>query len=502
MALELKQGLKLSQQLVMTPQLQQAIKLLQLSRMELENVITSEMMENPILEEADPTTNAEGDGQSMEDAIAPEQATEGDNVAPAETKGEDDEFNWDSYIDSYNSSYLPSSGAANISPDELPSFENVITRTQTLTDHLLWQLQLATVPDDLRTLIEELIGNLNDDGYLTTTIEQVAQQKNVGVDRVEEAMYKLQEFDPIGVGARSLKECLLLQAWALKLPDDMVETIIENHLSDLEKKNYPAIAKALDTDVEEVIEAVKIIYAMEPKPGRSFAGQDAQYITPDVFVYKVGVDYVIVLNEEGLPRLRISQFYRSMLQQGHEASAPPKGQKKLLGPTKEGMTREYIQEKLRSALWLIKSIYQRQRTIYKVADAIMKRQKDFLEHGVGVLKPMILRDIADDIGMHESTVSRVTTNKYIHTPHGVFELKFFFNTGLGRITGAGDDVAAESVKEKIRLLISKENPKNPFSDQQIAEYLKKDNIDIARRTVAKYREQLGVLSSSKRKKLF
>jgi RNA polymerase sigma-54 factor len=301
---------------------------------------------------------------------------------------------------------------------------------------------------------------------------------------LEEVLPFVQEFDPPGVGARDIKECLLIQAKQLQEDTHDLVFLINNHLKDLEKKNFDGIAKAMNRDLEDIIEMSKIIYDMEPKPGRIFAAQDTHYVTPDVYVYPVGEEYVVSLNEDGLPRLRISNFYKNVLK-STDASK---------------VTQEYIQDKLKAAVWLIKAIHQRQRTIYKVTESIVKHQRDFFDKGPAFIKPMILRDIANDIGMHESTISRVTTNKYVHTPRGIFELKYFFNSGINRSNG--EALASESVKLKIKEMIDKEEPKSPLSDQKIVEILKKEGIEIARRTVAKYRDVLGILPSSKRKKFF
>ncbi len=280
---------------------------------------------------------------------------------------------------------------------------------------------------------------------------------------------KVQEFDPIGVGARSLAECLLIQARHIGADDDLVVEIIKRHLANLEKKNYQAIARDLGQPLEEIYEAAKVIKEFDPKPGRQYTSDEPNYITPDVYVHKVGDKYFVVANDDGLPKLKISDFYRSALTGGPKA-------------------RDYIQDKLRTAQWLIRSIQQRQRTIIRVTESILKFQREFFDKGIAHLKPLILRDVAEDIGMHESTVSRVTTNKYVHTPQGIYELKFFFNSGISRTDG--EDLASEAVKPKIKQIIGSESPKNPHSDQQIVELLKDQNIDIARRTVAKYREQL------------
>ncbi|OFZ78656.1 MAG: RNA polymerase sigma-54 factor [Bdellovibrionales bacterium RIFOXYD1_FULL_53_11] len=496
MALEIKQSLRLSQQLVMTPQLQQAIKLLQLSRMELSEVINQELVENPILEET--AESAEGESTaSREEGEAGAQDPEGEQrrdeeasmkEAPKEDQlvtGKEDDFNWESYVEEFNSSYSPAPSMKEVNED-LPSFENILTKTTSLEEHLMWQLSMATFSEQEKKFGQLIIGNLSDDGYIKADFAELAREAGMELEDAEETLKLIQNFDPVGVASRNLQECLMAQARFMRPRQPLVEKIIETHLGELERKNYHAIARAEDTPLEKVIIATKLILELEPKPGRSFHANDTHYITPDIYVYKVGGEFVIVLNEDGMPKLRISPYYKNIL-----SSAKKDGNK---------MTKEYVQEKLRSAVWLIRSIHNRQKTIYKVTEAIVKRQRDFFEKGVQHLRPMILKDVASDIGMHESTISRVTTNKYVHTPVGIFELKYFFNSSIGAADG-GDSLASEAVKEKIRQLISKEDPKNPLSDQRLAELLKTDNIDIARRTVAKYREMLGMLSSGKRKKV-
>jgi len=498
MALELKQSLRLSQQLVMTPQLQQAIKLLQLNRMELAELITQELVENPILEESADSYETSEDGQPLEqtdstrsDPEAEQKRDEEANLPVTDPQQEaanklNEDFNWDSYIEDFNSSSssLPSMKEVN---DELPSFENVLTRSTSLEDHLSWQLSMIVVTDTEKKFAELIIGNLSDDGYLTASAEDLAKEAQLDLEDAEEVLKMIRKFDPIGVSSRNLKECLQTQAELMNPRQEVVEKIIADHLANLEKKNYSAIAKALGLSLDEVITATKILLEFEPKPGRSFHAPDTHYITPDIYVYKVGNEYVISLNEDGLPKLKISPYYKSIL-----SGAKNEGTK---------ITKEYVQEKLRSAMWLIRSIHNRQKTIYKVTEAVVQRQKDFFEKGSQYLRPMILKDVANDIGMHESTISRVTTNKFVHTPIGIFELKYFFNSSINSTDGT-DAVASESVKEKIKQLITREDPKNPLSDQKIVELLKDGHIDIARRTVAKYREMLGILSSSKRKKIF
>ena len=495
MALEIKQSLRLSQQLVMTPQLQQAIKLLQLNRMELQEVVTAEMMENPILEELSETpegenaTPAESGSDVVADPESEQLRDEESFIKPTQPEeqlvAKQDDFNWESYVEEFNSTSSSAPSMREIN-EELPSFENVLTKTTSLEDHLSWQLSMVALTDEEKKLGESIIGNLSDDGYLNASLTDLAAEAKMELEDAEEVLKIVQNFDPLGVGSRNLQECLSIQARFMTPRQELVEKIIENHLSDLERKNYPAISKTLGIPLEKVIESIKMILEFEPKPGRSFHTSDTQYITPDIYVYKVADEFVIVLNEDGMPKLRISPYYKNIL-----ASAQ-RDQNKV--------TKEYVQEKLRSAVWLIRSIHNRQKTIYKVTDAIVKRQRDFFEKGVQQLKPMILKDVANDIGMHESTISRVTTNKFVHTPVGIFELKYFFNSSINAADGS-DSLASEAVKEKIRQMISKEDQKNPLSDQKIVELLRGDNIEIARRTVAKYRDMLGILSSGKRKKI-
>ncbi len=482
MALELRQQLKLSQQLVMTPQLQQAIKLLQLSRMELVDLVQQELEENPILEEGlEGGEEPEVRQETAESAEAPEQTEE-----IKEVKGENEglsEIDWQAYLEGY--SLGGSAGDSYEEDDDRPSFESMLTRKSSLTDHLLWQIGLSRLSEEDRRIAVEIIGNLDEDGYFKASLEEVAEATGAPMAQVEKALDLVQDLDPSGVGSRDLRECLLRQVKQLDMEGSLVDEMLRNHLSDLEGRKFQAIAKALEVSLEEVYEAAKFIATLDPRPGRPFNQEDVHYIIPDIFVHKIGEEYVVVLNDEGLPNLKINAFYRSALTGGTKLDE------------KAG---EYIQEKMRGALWLIKSIHQRQRTIYKVTKSIVKFQREFFDHGIEHLKPLVLRDVAEDIQMHESTISRVTTNKYVQTPQGLFELKYFFNSGIS--TGDGESVASESVKSKIKELIAAENTKKPYSDQKIVEILRQHNIDIARRTVTKYREMLNIGSSTQRKRLF
>ena len=475
MVIELSQRLKLTQQLIMTPQLQQAIKLLQLSRLDLLDTITEELESNPLLEESqDAAPEHDGPGEKGE---SPNQ--ENISEVTIDEKAKED-FDWEAYLGDYSSS-----SRVRVEREvsrELPSLESRLTKKSSLNAHLLWQLHLSHLSNHQKQIGNLIIGNLDRDGYLRTTVSEIAEMADCDEAFVEDVLYPIQQFDPVGVAARDLQECLLLQAKSLELEDDLAVTIIKNHLKNLEGKNYRAIVKATRRRPEELQAAIELITRLDPKPGQAFNEEEVQYISPDIYVYKVDNDFVIVLNEDGLPKLRVSSLYREALSKDGDVF---------------GADREYIQNKLHSAAWLIKSIHQRQRTIYRVAESIVKFQRDFFEKGITHLRPLVLRDVAQDIDMHESTISRTTANKYMHTPQGLFELKYFFNSFVSSLTGG--EVASESVKERIRQIVQKENPQKPYSDQAIVERLREDNIDIARRTVAKYRELLGILPSNLRK---
>jgi RNA polymerase sigma-54 factor len=465
--------MKLVQQLVMTPQLQQAIKLLQLSRIELVNLINQEMQENCTLEElsteeVDRVNNGEFEKDEAEGL--PEVRSRQENMQ---------EFNWDAYMQQYDS-YYPQSQPEE---DRRLSYEATLTKKTSLGDHLIWQMHLMRFTSEEKIAAEMIIGNLNEDGYLDCPLDEIAAACAMDIGFVEKVLSRVQEFDPVGVAARDLQECLILQARIFGMGNTIVEAILRDHIKNLEKKRYDVIAKKLGVSLEDVLAATKIITHLEPKPGRAYSGDEPLYITPDVYVYKIDNEYVVTVNEDGMPKLRISSYY-----------------KHILSNVPSDDTREYIHDKLRSAAWLIKSIHQRKRTIYKVACSIIKFQREFLEKGISCLRPLVLRDVAEDIQMHESTISRVTTNKYMHTPQGILEMKYFFKSSIHQ--GAGDKISSESVKDKIRQIIAKEDPHKPISDQEIVSLLRNANIEAARRTVAKYRENLGILPSTKRKRFF
>jgi len=494
MALEAKLVVRQNQILVMTPQLRQAIKILQVSRAELEQLVEQELAENPVLEEdlepnlelEEPKPRTEeqleevGKGADEFDAAAPERGTTSEIEPDKGLK----EIDWKEYLDNYsNDWHNATSSQADYDDEKRPTLESTLVRAQSLMEHLLFQLRMHDMDEAEKNVTTLLIGNMDKDGYLQVPIEDIAFQSGQDFDIVERALRRIQNLDPPGVGARDLRECLLLQLGAMEMDDSLAASIVRDHLLLLEGKRYDKIAKELGATVEDVVAAAGTITTLEPKPGRNFGEGDVRYITPDVFVHKVGDEYVVTLNDEGLPRLRVSSYYRQ-----------------VLGADQQAEAKRYVQDKMRAAAWLIKSIQQRQRTLFMVTSSIVKFQREFLDHGISYLKPLVLKDVALDIGMHESTVSRATANKYVHTPQGIFELKFFFTSSLR--SGDGDEVSAESVKDRIRVLISQEDPRHPLSDQHIAQTLANENVDIARRTVAKYREMMGILPSSKRRQVY
>ncbi len=563
MSLNLKLQMRLSQQLIMTPQLQQAIKLLQLSRQELEELIDQALIENPVLEESPPEDTAsldEAPPAAETDALAPEADVIEDQ------RQADNDVDWQQYLQS-GSGVIPERHARDDGEDS--NLEATLTHSDTLQEHLIWQLEMAPLTPLEKLIGRLLIGNMDDDGYLTQSIqellegqaelhraieqalkrrrltvrppadldpalleakhlsaqpevrskgrkkappvfeedeaaEQAARPRSerikvkpevAGV--VEAILRQIQQFDPIGVGARHLQECLEIQLRALGLQPELAYQIVHHDLKLLENKDLRKIARRRKAELEAVIEAYKLIMNLEPKPGRPFGRERAQTIIPDVYIHKVFADpdeegedryghYKVTLNESGMPRVRISDYYREMADNGAGHSS---------------LTQEYIQEKIKAGNWLMKSIEQRQKTILRVTRSILKHQYEFFERGINSLRPLVLKDVAEDIDVHESTVSRITTNKYVHTPQGIFELKYFFTSGIDQ--GQGEVISSKKIKDMIQRIISAEDVREPLTDIQIAERLSKDSkIKVARRTVAKYREALNLLPSNKRKKMF
>jgi RNA polymerase sigma-54 factor len=517
--LKLGQDLRMRQQLVMTPQLQQAIKILQLSLPELEAVVQTELESNPLLEmveDRSATATAADDGMAAAPDAAPvgepdllppepepgsaeretELAVNGDEPAAIEgpaseardaaveirEDGRLDKLDWREYLENYSNNWQDNHESES-DDDRRQTLENTLTRRTSLEEHLMWQLRMSSLNQKDQLIAATIIYNLDDDGYLETPLEELARQTEAEPPEVERVLRHVQRLDPPGVAARDLRECLHLQLIRLGMEESLAARIVLNHLDLLEKHRYAEIGRALGVPLEMVGQVAKVISLLEPKPGRDYGGQEPAYIVPDVFIHKMGADYVVLLNEGAVPRLRLAGYYQRVLSDGGVGAD----------------AKEYLQERLRSARWLVKSIYQRQQTIFKVSNSIVKFQRLFFDHGITHLRPLVLKDVAEDIGMHESTISRATANKYAHTPQGIFELKFFFTSGVK--AASGEDVSAETVKEKIRGMVALEAHHNPLSDQAIAEILRRDQINIARRTVAKYRQALGILPSARRKKV-
>jgi RNA polymerase sigma-54 factor len=475
MAISQKLHTKLVQKLILTPSLQQAIKLLPMSTLELRDLLTQEMVENPMLEEV-----------PVEDTQATEaQTTEEKPEAKPEAQKADswDDADYQYFFGEYlDDGYRPK---APQEVRELPPIENTLSTSSSLSDHLLWQLSLQTDDPTVREIGEAIIGNLNDDGYLVASLDELAAMGPWPIEQVEQTLKMVQGFDPVGVAARDLQECMVLQLRHLGLEGTPAERIVTEHLRALQNHQIPEISRKLGLSIEDLKEHVEVIRHLDPKPGLRFNPTPSQYVTPDVFVEKIDDEYVVFLNEDGLPQMRISPTYRRLLDKDGNHGEE---------------TRAYVRDKFNAARWLIKSVQQRQNTIYKVARSIVNFQREFLDQGIEHLRPLVLRDVANDIGMHESTVSRVVTNKYMHTPQGVFEMKYFFHSGIS--SSYGESVSSVTIKQRIKKIIESEDPKKPLSDSKIVSILQREGLVLARRTIAKYREELKIPTSNQRKVLY
>jgi RNA polymerase sigma-54 factor len=475
MAISQKLHTKLVQKLILTPSLQQAIKLLPMSTLELRDLLTQEMVENPMLEEV-----------PVEDTQAAEQQTteEKPEAKPEAQKTDSwDDADYQYFFGEYlDDGYRPK---APQEVRELPPIENTLSTTSSLSDHLLWQLSLQSEESTLRDIGEAIIGNLNDDGYLVASLDELAAMGPWPLEQVEHALRLLQGFDPVGVAARDLQECMMLQLRHLGLEGTPAERIVTEHLRALQNHQIPEISRKLGMSIEDLKEHVEVIRHLDPKPGLRFNPTPSQYVTPDVFVEKIDDEYIVFLNEDGLPQMRISPTYRRLLDKDGKHGEE---------------TRAYVRDKFNAARWLIKSVQQRQNTIYKVARSIVNFQREFLDQGIEHLRPLVLRDVANDIGMHESTVSRVVTNKYMHTPQGVFEMKYFFHSGIS--SSYGESVSSVTIKQRIKKIIESEDAKKPLSDSKIVSILQREGLVLARRTIAKYREELKIPTSNQRKILY
>jgi len=481
MGLETKLSLRQTQKLVMTAMLQQAIKLLPMARLELVQVIHQELMENPMLEEVALAEDGETPAEE-EDAQPPAEASE------TLTDGKElYDINWQEHFpEDWEWKGLPSEEY-----EERFSYENAMRAPTTLSEHLLAQLLMATTDDLERRVGAFLIGNIDDDGYLRGELDEAMTETQTDRATVERVLALIQTFDPAGVGARDLCECLLIQIRFLGLEGSLLETIVMEYLPKLEARGTmhltdvaKELTKTLHLSQDELAMALRLLKQLDPKPGLEFSSETAEAIVPDVIVVKVGQDYQIFLNDEGIPRLRISATYRRMQREG-QLSQPE--------------AKHYLEDKLRSAVWLIRSIEQRRQTLYKVANSLVKFQRDFFDHGLAHLKPLVLKDVAEDIGMHESTVSRVTTNKYMYTEQGIFELKYFFHSGIESY--GGETMSSLTVKDRIKKLVAAEDPAKPLTDQQLVEALAAENVKIARRTVTKYRRELKLPPANRRRRI-
>ena len=480
MAISQRLHTKLVQKLILTPSLQQAIKLLPMSTLELSELLNQEMVENPMLEEV-PTEEL----QPVETAQEKQEEKQPDKDKADTWDDQDYEYFFGDYLDEGYRPHTPTE------VKELPPIENTLSTAASLSDHLLWQLSMQTDEPLMRDIGEAIVGNLNDDGQLVATVEELAAMGPWPVEDVERALTLVQSFDPIGVAARDLQECLLLQLrhGGIGAPAEKnvtAEKIITEHMRLLQNHQVPELARKLGMSIDDLKQHIELIRHLDPKPGSRYNPSQSQYVIPDVYVVKIEDQYVAVLNEDGLPQLRISPVYRRLMD------------KSVAENTDE--TRAYVKDKFRSALWLIKSVEQRQKTIHKVATSITNFQRDFLDHGIEYLRPLVLRDVANDIGMHESTVSRVVTNKYMHTPQGVFEMKYFFHSGIA--SSYGEAVSSVTIKQRIRKIIEQEDPRKPLSDSKIVNILQREGLDLARRTIAKYREELKISTSNQRKVLY
>ncbi|MBF0370555.1 MAG: RNA polymerase factor sigma-54 [Magnetococcales bacterium] len=476
-------------QLVMTPQLQMAIRLLQMSSLELADYLQEELDKNPLLERADDGSGSSSEVQEAQETPTPTQESPPEQSAkkeeaPTDSATSETQLNDELPVDADWSDVYGDSGPGtyeNSGSTEAPPLENTLTRGETLADHLTWQLGVSAMNDRERELGLILIDAIDDNGYLTTSLQAMSELTRIPEEELEDVLTLVHSFEPAGVGARDLAECLRLQLKNLKMARQPYTGLLE-HLNDLARRDFRKLRRILKLNEEELAEAVAVIHSLNPKPGLAFGHDHANYVAPDVFVRKHEGKWVVEVNPDTMPKLRINRYYQDNL--SSRASASDK---------------RFLTENARSAQWLIKSLEQRASTIYRVAESIVRFQQDFLDHGQEYLKPLILKDVADDIGVHESTTSRVTSNKYMHTPRGIFELKYFFSSSLSSPTG--DTHSSEAVKYKIRKLVDSEPPRRPFSDEKLARLLQEQGVEVARRTVAKYRDSMGIPSSSRRKQL-
>lgn len=451
--------------------------------MELEQLVHEELQQNPLLEELpkeeSPQLEVEGGDEPPANLTKDE--------APADRQEEfqkefeelaklDDE--WREFFSQTNTFR----GRSAEQEEQRQHFFDSIIQQESLQQHLLSQVEFADLAADQRKVVEFVIGSINDDGYLLTPLEELSISSGIPLDQLKVAVELIQTFHPVGVGSRNLKECLLIQLRRLGRGESIEATMVDQHLDDLGRKRYPEISRSLNLTVEEVQQVANFIATLEPRPGRMFSAEQQHYVAADVIVQWVEDDYVVLLNDEQIPHLRISNTYKELMAGGGKASE----------------VKDYVREKIRAGKFLIKSIHQRQQTIGNIARVIVDRQREFLDKGIAHLKPLTMAQVAEVVGVHETTVSRAVANKYIQTPQGLFEMKYFFTPGFS--TASGATLSNASVKDAIAQLVEKEDATKPLSDQEIVAILKEKGIPIARRTVAKYRGELNILPSNLRKK--
>jgi len=459
-------------QMILAPQLRQSLEFLQVPILELRTLVQNELQENPTLEEQ-PTDNLQVE-------------VEPGSSEPDDTKEIDfkEEFEVLARLDDEWREYFQQDQHRSYNRDDEAKrqfFLDSLSQPQSLQEHLLAQLALSGLTEEQKKIGEMIIGSVNDDGYLTVQLQELASTTGYDLHELESALAVVQEFDPIGVAARSLSECLLIQLRRLGKDSTAAARIVERHLDDLGAKRFAEIARALKIPVDEVHEASRLIATLEPKPGRGFEPEATSYVLPEVVVQKVGGDYVIIMNNDQIPHLRISKHYRTLMESA-ETTAEVKN---------------YIRDKVRAGAFLIKSIHQRQQTIRRIATEIVRVQRDFFDHGISALRPLTMAEIATVLGIHETTVSRAIANKYMQTPRGMFEMKYFFTPGFK--TADGKEISNKTIKDTLVHLVSNEDPGNPLSDQAMVQALKEQGITVARRTIAKYRDELKILPSHLRK---
>ncbi|MDD5542639.1 MAG: RNA polymerase factor sigma-54 [Acidobacteriia bacterium] len=484
-SLQPKLSLRVAQKQILTPGLVQMVSLLALNNLELGEMVRQEMMENPVLEEIaleGPPVEEEGEAQAVEERIRPSEERPREKTAaepfPDENAGANGDFEFSQYFDAY---FEPSSTASAGEVIERPSFENFLSKPMTLSDHLMWQVGVAAADEAVLDAAEEIVGNLDEDGFLKATLEEIAVSSGYPLEQIEKGLKLVQELDPAGVGARDLRECLLIQLHSMGEPSSLAIAIVENHLRQLQNKQYREISRAVNRPVTAVTNAVELIKSLDPRPGQRYNKTEARLIHPDVFFVKVGDKYNIVLNEDDIPQLRLSQTYRKMVEKN--------------GAPKE--VREYVRERFGSALQLLKNIEQRKLTILRVCESLVYRQREFLDGGIDFLKPMMIKEVAEELGVHPSTVSRAVAHKYAHTPQGVFELRFFFSEAVSGPMGS--ETSLIILKRRVKKMIEDENPQNPLTDEEITRQLNAEGIQVTRRTVAKYREDMKIPSTHQRR---